>query len=98
MAPATITIYPAHNSGDTVNRKDSSSDMKMIGKDFYWFFSELLGEDNLPTSSGMWKTAYIADALCDSTKNLPVHYITSLCLIVSRAVIQEAEYIAYTGI
>ena len=94
----TIDVYPATLEKQTVNHADDwdeSSTMNMANGNFYSFFSELLGTQNVPASPGMWKTKFIADALRLNTKPLPAHYVAKLTRIVARAEILKAEYIAY---
>ena len=74
---------------------DESSTMNMSNHNFYSFFTELLGDQNVRTSPGVWKTKFIADSLRMNTKPLPAHYVHKLSQIVAQAQILKAEYIAY---
>lgn len=94
----TIVVYPAHLKGQMFHHADNWDDgstMNMSNVDFYHYFSELLGEQNVPASPGNWKTKFIADALRMNRKTLPSHYMSKLRQIVARAEILKADYICY---
>ena len=94
----TINLYPAVIKGNTVQHADNwdeGSTMYMSNMNFYAFFKDLLGEQNVTGSPGLWKTKFIADSLRMNTKPLPVHYVHKLSQIVAIAQILKAEYIAY---
>lgn len=94
----TIDVYPAKVTGNTVEHADNwdeDSTMNMANGNFYWFFGELLGEQNVPGSPGLWKTKFIADSLRMNTKSLPTPYVSKLTRIVAVAEILKAEYIGY---
>lgn len=94
----TIDVYPAKANGNIIEHADNWNDdstMNMANGNFYTFFSELLGDQNVPASPGMWKTKFIADSLRMNRKSLPSHYVSKLTRIVAQAKILKAEYIAY---
>ena len=95
----TIDVYPAHLKEQMFHHADDWEDgstLNMANGNFYPFFSELLGEQNVPAAPGNWKTKVIADALRMNRKNLPTHYVSKLKQIVARAEILKAKYICYS--
>ena len=94
-----IDVYPAHLKGQNFHHADEweyGSTLNMTNGNFYSFFSELLGEQNVPAAPGSWKTKVIADALRMKQKTPPSHYVSKLKQIVARAEILKAGYICYS--
>jgi hypothetical protein len=90
----TIDVYPAKVSDNLVEHADDWSEdstMNMANGNFYHFFGELLGDQNVQGLPGMWKTKFIADALRMNTKNLPSHYVSKLTRIVAQAEILKPQ-------
>lgn len=99
----TIDVYPVHaqerggyHSFIHADKWDDGSTMNMANGNFYSFFSELLGEQNVPDAPGIWKIKFVADALRMNRKNLPPRYVSKLKQIVARAEILKADYICYS--
>ena len=95
----TIDVYPVHLKGQNFHHADEWEDgstLNMSNGNFYSFFSELLGEQNVPAAPGIWKIKFVADALRMNRKNLPPRYVSKLKQIVARAEILKANYICYS--
>lgn len=93
----TVDVYPAYLNVREFEHADDWSDettLNMANGNFYTFFTQLMGEQNVPAAPGYWSVDFVEKSLKNATF-AHERYSPAMWKIVDKAKELRASHICY---